>query len=63
MAGLLGQRDELLRLVEGAFDDVHIAVRGNEISMEGEGAERVGALFEELIIRYSSRVRDSMPSR
>jgi phosphate starvation-inducible PhoH-like protein len=54
MAGLLGQRDELLRLVEGAFDDVHIAVRGNEISIEGEGAERVGALFEELIILLES---------
>ncbi len=54
MAGLLGQRDELLRLVEGAFDDVRIAVRGNEISIEGEGAERVGALFEELIILLES---------
>ena len=41
MAGLLGQRDELLRLVEGAFDGVRIAVRGNEISIEGDGAERV----------------------
>ncbi len=54
MAGLLGQRDELLRLVEGAFDDVRIAVRGNEISIEGDGAERVGALFEELIILLES---------
>jgi phosphate starvation-inducible protein PhoH and related proteins len=54
MAGLLGQRDELLRLIEGAFDDVHIAVRGNEISIEGEGAERVAGLFEELIILLES---------
>ncbi len=54
MAGLLGQRDELLRLVEGAFDDVRIAVRGNEISIEGDGAERVGALFEELILLLES---------
>jgi phosphate starvation-inducible protein PhoH and related proteins len=54
MAGLLGQRDELLRVVEGAFDDVRIAVQGNEISIEGEGAERVGALFEELIILLES---------
>ena len=38
MAGLLGQRDELLRLVEGAFDDVRIAVRGNEISIDGRTA-------------------------
>jgi phosphate starvation-inducible PhoH-like protein len=54
MAGLLGQRDELLRVVEGAFGDARIAVRGNEISIEGDGAERVGALFEELIILLES---------
>src|ERR1700724_955655 len=54
MAGLLGQRDELLRVIEGVFGDVRIAVRGNEISIEGEGAERVGALFEELIILLES---------
>ncbi|HLH27394.1 MAG TPA: PhoH family protein [Acidimicrobiales bacterium] len=54
MAGLLGQRDELLRLVEGAFDDVRINVRGNEISIDGEGSERVGALFEELIVLLES---------
>ena len=34
MAGLLGQRDELLRLIEGAFPDVRIAVRGNEVTVE-----------------------------
>ncbi len=54
MAGLLGQRDELLRLVEGAFDDVRISVQGNEISIEGEGAERVADLFEELIVLLES---------
>jgi phosphate starvation-inducible protein PhoH and related proteins len=54
MAGLLGQRDELLRLVEKAFDDVRITVRGNEISIEGDGAEQVAALFEELILLLES---------
>jgi phosphate starvation-inducible PhoH-like protein len=54
MAGLLGQRDELLRLVEGAFDGTRITVRGNEISIDGDGAERVAALFEELIILLES---------
>jgi len=54
MAGLLGQRDELLRLVEKAFDDVRITVRGNEISIEGDGAEGVAALFEELILLLES---------
>ncbi len=38
MAGLLGQRDELLRLIEDAFPDVHIAVRGNEVTVDGEPA-------------------------
>ncbi len=38
----------------GAFDDVRITVRGNEISLEGDGADRVAALFEELIILLES---------
>src|SRR3954454_7097798 len=50
MVGLLGQRDELLRLVQQAFDNVTIHVRGNEISLAGEGAELAGKLFEELVL-------------
>jgi len=50
MGPLLGQRDELLRLVESAFPDVAIHVRGNEISIAGGDAERVGLLFEELVV-------------
>jgi phosphate starvation-inducible protein PhoH and related proteins len=52
MVPLLGQRDELLRLIEAAFDGVEIHVRGNEISVEGDepDAERVGRLFEELVV-------------
>ncbi len=49
MVGLLGQRDELLRTVEAAFDDTRIHVRGNEITVEGPEAGRVGHLFEELV--------------
>jgi phosphate starvation-inducible PhoH-like protein len=49
MVSLLGQRDELLRLIEGAFDAT-IHVRGNEISVAGADAERVGRLFEELVL-------------
>ena len=50
MVGLLGQRDELLRLVEDAFP-VTIHVRGNEITVTGDEveAERVGRLFGELV--------------
>ncbi|HEY4928845.1 MAG TPA: PhoH family protein [Acidimicrobiales bacterium] len=56
MAGLLGQRDELLRQIEDAFPDVHIAVRGNEVTVDGDGAdaERVTSLFHELIILLES---------
>jgi phosphate starvation-inducible protein PhoH and related proteins len=51
MVGLLGQRDELLRLVEAAFP-VQILVRGNEITITGAPAEaeRVGRLFEEMVV-------------
>jgi phosphate starvation-inducible protein PhoH and related proteins len=51
MVGLLGHRDELLRLVEAAFPSTRIFVRGNEISIEGPKpeAEHVGRLFGELV--------------
>jgi phosphate starvation-inducible protein PhoH and related proteins len=50
MVALLGQRDELLKLVEDAFDS-QIVVRGNEITISGEEveAEKVALLFEELL--------------
>jgi len=50
MVGLLGQRDELLRLVQAAFPNVAIHVRGNEIAVTGDGAPLVGTLFEELVL-------------
>jgi phosphate starvation-inducible protein PhoH and related proteins len=50
MVGLLGQRDELLRLVETAFPHSMVHVRGNEITVDGEGAEEVGRLFSELVV-------------
>ncbi len=51
MVALLGARDELLRLVEDAFDAT-VHVRGNEIAIRGAEAEvdRVVQLFEELIL-------------
>ena len=50
MVALLGQRDELLKLVEAAFA-TRILVRGNEITLTGDEAEtqRVALLFEELL--------------
>jgi phosphate starvation-inducible PhoH-like protein len=50
MVSLLGSSDELLRIIEKAFDaDIH--VRGNEITVSGDPAEidLVGQLFGELI--------------
>ena len=50
MVSLLGSRDELLRLIEGALaSDIH--VRGNEITITGGAAENALAvrLFEELL--------------
>jgi phosphate starvation-inducible PhoH-like protein len=49
MVELLGQRDELLRSVEAAFGNTEILVRGNEITVNGEDADRVAKLFEELV--------------
>jgi phosphate starvation-inducible protein PhoH and related proteins len=49
MVSLLGSRDELLHVIEKAFDaDIH--VRGNEITITGAAEEsaRVARLFEEL---------------
>ncbi len=36
MVALLGASDEYLRLIEGAFPEVDILVRGNQIALEGE---------------------------
>ena len=50
MVRLLGARDELLKLIESAFE-THIFVRGNEITLTGSPleTERVSRLFSELL--------------
>jgi len=50
MAGLVGQRDEHLRMIEAAFPDATLLVRGNEIHIAGAQAELVGGLCEELVM-------------
>ena len=50
MVGLLGERDEHLRLIEEEFPGADVFVRGNEITVAGVDADRVGSLFEELVI-------------
>jgi len=49
MVGLLGHRDELLRLVEEAFPDASVHVRGNEITVAGDGADLAARTIEELV--------------
>ena len=51
MVGLVGERDELLRLVEDAFPASSILVRGNEITVAGHDADRLAMLFEDLIVQ------------
>ncbi len=55
MVGLLGPRDELLHAIDAAFA-VAIHVRGNEITITGAAQEsqRVGRLFEELVLVLQS---------
>ncbi|HEX2241385.1 MAG TPA: PhoH family protein [Actinomycetota bacterium] len=50
MVRLVGARDELLKIIESAFE-TKILVRGNEITLTGspEETERVAHLFEELL--------------
>ncbi len=50
MVGLLGQRDQLLRVIEASFDGTRIHVRGNEIMVEGDEADLAGRLFGELLV-------------
>jgi phosphate starvation-inducible protein PhoH and related proteins len=50
LSGLLGQRDELLRVVERAFGSSTIAVAGNELRVTGPDARLVARLFDELLL-------------
>jgi phosphate starvation-inducible PhoH-like protein len=54
MAGLLGTRDELLRLIEQSFPDTRIVVQGNLISADGPDADTVARLFDDLVLVLQS---------
>ncbi|MEM7326083.1 MAG: PhoH family protein [Actinomycetota bacterium] len=49
MVGLLGERDEYLRVVEDSFDAT-VHVRGNEISLDGTQAREAAQVIEELVL-------------
>ena len=55
MVSILGHRDELMRVIEGAFNDVVIMTRGNEITVDGP-PETIG-LIESLIAQMILVVR------
>ncbi len=50
MSVLVGERDQLLKQVEGAFPESAIHVRGNQITIEGEQADTVCRVFDELVL-------------
>ena len=54
LSELLGQRDELLRVVEHAFSACTIAVAGNELQVVGPQAGLVARLFDELLLLLES---------
>ncbi len=48
LLAVLGRNDEYLQVIEEAFPDCAIFVRGNEVKVSGERTELVVALFSEL---------------
>ncbi|WP_432562620.1 PhoH family protein [Kineococcus sp. SYSU DK003] len=59
MVGLLGARDELLRVLERAFTHVDVLVRGNEITVSGTAGEV--ALVERLVDQMTAVLRAGQP--
>ena len=49
MSDLVGERDVLLRRVEGAFPGSAIHVRGNQITIDGDHAPTVRRVFDEVV--------------
>ncbi len=49
MPDLLGQSDELLRIIETSFPDTKIHVRGNQVTIAGNSANLVEQVFHEMV--------------
>jgi len=54
MTGLLGERDEYLRIVEDRFPQTALHVRGNQVTISGQAAEEAGKVVEELVLMLES---------
>ncbi len=50
MPDVLGQSDELLKIIESSFPETKIHVRGNQITIEGENTNLVEQVFNEMVI-------------
>ena len=50
LAAMVGEHDENLRHLQDAFPKSRIHLRGNELSVDGDEAETVLRLFEELLV-------------
>ena len=57
MSGLLGERDEYLRVVEDRFPATELLVRGNQVSITGDRADEAGKVVEELVIMLETGQR------
>lgn len=53
MVGLLGERDEYLRVIESSYD-VDVVARGNEIALSGPQASEVEHVLKELLLLLKS---------
>ena len=54
MTGLLGERDEYLRVVEDRFPNTALHVRGNQVNISGQNATEAGKVVEELVLMIES---------
>jgi phosphate starvation-inducible PhoH-like protein len=54
MSGLLGPRDEHLRIIEHSYPKSKIRVQGNQIAVTGPDAAKVLRLFDELVLVLES---------
>ena len=54
MTGLLGERDEFLRVVEDRFPNTALHVRGNQVNISGQNATEAGKVVEELVLMIES---------
>ena len=54
MTGLLGERDEYLRVVEDRFPNTDLHVRGSQVTISGQRAVEAGKVVEELVLMLES---------